>query len=288
MKTKFIAEIASNHNGNMDRCIKLIQDARDAGCFAVKFQLFELEKLFAPEALIVKPELKERKKWELPRNFINMLSYHAKICGLRFGITPFDLESADYIFPYIDFYKVASYNILDVKLLKNIALKGRPIILSTGAATLQEINTAVNLIKSFDKKADLTVLHCVSAYPTPVESCNLQNIDRIRGMGVKTGWSDHSHSEAVMYRAVHKYNSDVVEFHLDYEDGSGVDGGEHCWKPSEIKRVITNCKDGFAADGFLPKIDIVESVEEHERDWRADPSDGLRPLLHERQKILYG
>ena len=285
--TKFIAEVASNHNGNLDRCLEFIQTTRNIGCWGVKFQLFELNNLFSNEALTYKPELLQRKNWELPRKFLSTLTYEASKYGLAFGVTPFDVDAVDFLYPYVDFYKIASYNILDIRLIRKITVQQKPIILSTGAATLTEIDTAIRVIKDLNKNADLTVLHCVSAYPTPVDSCNLQMIDRLKTFKVKSGWSDHSGVPAVIYRAVHKYNSDTVEFHLDLEDNKGIDSGIHCWHPSKIKEVINNCKLGFLADGTTVKVEIVESVEEKERNWRADPKDGLRPLLAERQRLLY-
>lgn len=286
MNCKFVAEVASNHNGNLERCLNFIKQAKLIGCWGVKFQLFKLDKLFSQEALIAKPELEERKKWELPLEFIPKLCYAANAYGLAFGITPFDLDSVDNIYQYVDFYKIASYSILDVKLLQKIATKQKPIIMSTGATTLEEINTAINIIRGVDRHANLTVLHCVSAYPTPVEECNLSMIDRIRGFKVKTGWSDHSGNPAVIYRAVHKYNADIVEFHID--DGFGIDSGEHCWNNDSIRGVISNCNQGFIADGGLAKVNDVELCEVKEREWRADPSDGLRPLVSKRKEILYG
>ena len=137
---------------------------------------------------------------------------------------------------------------------------------------------------------NITVLHCNSAYPTPVEDANLSASDELRSylqannpiQKIKIGYSDHTVSPAVMYRAIHTYSLNTVEFHIDL-DGKGAEySSGHCWLPDEIKEVISTVNQGFQADGnndFGPSNSEME-----ERAWRADPSDGLRPLKSERYR----
>jgi sialic acid synthase SpsE len=126
---------------------------------------------------------------------------------------------------------------------------------------------------------DITVLHCVSAYPAPPEEANLSAIAAIRERtGVSAGWSDHTRSPAIIERAVHRWNAAAVEFHLDL-DGTGAEyAAGHCWLPSEIKPVIARIREGERADGSGFKEPSRSELPD--RDWRADPTDGLRPLRH--------
>ena len=105
----FIAEVSSNHNRNLKRCKKFIDIASDIGCYGIKFQLFKIEKLFHSKILKKSKKHRDRKKWELPTEFIPILSKYSRKKGLKFGCTPFYLEAVKFLKPYVDFYKIASY-----------------------------------------------------------------------------------------------------------------------------------------------------------------------------------
>jgi N-acetylneuraminate synthase len=122
-------------------------------------------------------------------------------------------------------------------------------------------------------------LHCVSAYPTPIEEANLSAIAAIReATGCNTGWSDHTRKASVIERAVHRWGARVVEFHLDL-DGEGAEyAAGHCWLPEEIAPVIARIRESAVADGYGFKG--PQPSELSDREWRADPADGMRPLHH--------
>jgi N-acetylneuraminate synthase len=145
-------------------------------------------------------------------------------------------------------------------------------------ATMREIMTAIATLK-FAGCRDITALHCVSAYPAPPEEANLAAIDAIRAAtGVAVGWSDHTRNPAVIERAVHRWGASAVEFHLDL-DGKGAEyASGHCWLPEEIAPVIARIREGERADGAGFKAPAAAELSD--RDWRADPYDGLRPLRH--------
>ena len=128
---------------------------------------------------------------------------------------------------------------------------------------------------------DVTLLHCVSAYPTPAAEANLSAIDTIRtATGLPVGWSDHTRRPAVIERAVHHWGARVVEFHLDL-DGKGAEyAAGHCWLPEEIAPVIARIRESLIADGSGFKG--PQPSELSDREWRADPVDGMRPLKHVR------
>ena len=287
---RFIAEVSSNHNNNLKRCKQFIETAKKMGCDGIKYQLFKIDQLFASEILKKDETLRKRKNWELPLEFIPELSAYAHDLGLEFACTPFYLNAVDELEPYVDFFKIASYELLWHDLLKKCADTGFPIIFSTGMATFTEIKAALNSLVGH-KSEDITILHCNSAYPTPIDDANLRVIDTLRNqlsdfenkLNLSFGWSDHTVSPAVIYRAIHHYQVNLIEFHLDL-DGKGEEySSGHCWLPDEIGAVIKDVREGFLADGNC-EIGPTES-ESNEREWRADPSDGLRPLLHTRKQV---
>jgi N-acetylneuraminate synthase len=182
--------------------------------------------------------------------------------------------------PFVDFYKVASYELLVGDLLKACAATGKPVVLSTGMATMEEIITAARTLQRGGAK-DVALLHCVSAYPTPAREANLSAIAAIReATGLPTGWSDHTRKPSVIERAVHRWGAQVVEFHLDL-DGKGAEyAAGHCWLPHEIAPVIARIRESLVADGNGFKGPQLSELSD--REWRADPEDGMRPLKHVR------
>jgi N-acetylneuraminate synthase len=276
----FIAEASSNHGRDLDRARAFVDAAADAGCDAVKFQLFKIDRMFAPEILAQSPKHRARAQWELPPDHLAPLAEHCSARNIQFSCTPFYLEAVAELEPFVDFYKIASYELLVTDLLKACARTGKPVVLSTGMATTDEIIKAAATLKAAGA-SDITLLHCVSAYPTPAAQANLSAIAQIRDMtGLKTGWSDHTRRASVIERAVHHWGASVVEFHLDL-DGQGAEyAAGHCWLPDEIAPVIARIREAAVADGTGFKG--PQPSELSDREWRADPADGMRPLKHVR------
>jgi N-acetylneuraminate synthase len=278
---KFIAEVSSNHAQDLNRSLAFVDAASACGFDAVKFQLFRVAELFAPEILAKSPQHKKRVAWELPIAHLEPIANRCREKNIEFSCTPFYLEAVKQLEPYVAFYKVASYELLWSDLLKACAATGKPVIISTGMAIMPEIKAAVATLEEAGA-TDFTVLHCVSAYPSPPEQSNLSAIEAIRkATGAKTGWSDHSRSPAVIERAVHHWNATAIELHLDL-DGTGEEYHTgHCWLPDEIAPVIARIRRAFMADGNGFKEPVPAELPD--REWRADPSDGLRPFKHVRK-----
>jgi sialic acid synthase SpsE len=274
----FIAEASSNHGRDLARAKAFVDAAADAGCDAVKFQLFKIDRMFAPEILAQSPKHRSRAEWELPLTHLAPLAEHCSARKIQFSCTPFYLEAVAELAPFVDFYKVASYELLVSDLLKACAGTGKPVVLSTGMATMEEIAAAARTLGDAGAR-NVTLLHCVSAYPTPAAEANLSAIAAIRdATGLPTGWSDHTRRPAVIERAVHRWDARVVEFHLDL-DGQGAEyAAGHCWLPHEIAPVIARIRESFVADGAGFKE--PQPSELSDREWRADPIDGMRPLKH--------
>ncbi len=272
----FIAEASSNHGRDLARALAFVDAAADAGCDAVKFQLFRIDRMFAPEILSRSAKHRARRAWELPREHLAPLAEHCRARGIRFACTPFYLDAVAELRPFVAFYKIASYELLVSDLLEACAQTGKPVVLSTGMATMEEIVQAADTLRA-SGAVEVTLLHCVSAYPTPAAEANLSAIAAIReATGFPVGWSDHTRRPAVIERAVHRWGARAVEFHLDL-DGHGAEyAAGHCWLPAEIAPVIARIRESLVADGTGFKG--PQPCERADRDWRADPRDGMRPL----------
>lgn len=287
--TQFIAEICSNHNGNLDRALALIETARKIGCDGVKFQLFRVDQLFAPELRAHPdfPDLEMRRRWELPLAWLPQLAAACQELDLLFGCTPFYLEAVAELAPYVDFFKVASYELLWTELLaKILADTDKHVFMSCGMATMAEIKATIykQAVDCWEVPERITLLHCISQYPAKPEDCHLSFIDRLRSeiniAGV--GYSDHSVKAGVIQRAIHRWGAQVVEFHLDLDDKEGDEYIEkHCWTVSQMQPVIQQVNDGLAADGGW-RYDPTQNSERH---FRADPDDGLRPMRYMRERL---
>ena len=286
MNTHFVAEVSSNHHSDLERCLRFVDVSAEIGCQAVKFQQFRIRRLFSPEALAHAPHLLEREAWELPEAFNTELAARAHERGIAFASTPFYLDAVGVLEPVVDFFKVASYQLLWHDVLREVARTGKPVVLATGMATLDEVRAAVDVLGENGCPRPV-LLHCVSVYPTEPGEANLAAIETLRReFGLPAGWSDHTVSSAVVLRAVRAFEAEMVELHLDLEgDGEEYTGG-HCWLPDRVAALIRDVRSG----GPTPAAEGMDGdgekrprpCEETERAWRTDPSDGLRPLLETR------
>src|SRR2546430_11503190 len=168
----FIAEVSSNHAQDLGRSLAFVDAAADCGFDAVKFQLFRVAQLFAPEILAKSPQHRKRQAWELPVAHLEPIAQRCAEKGVAFSCTPFYLEAVKELEPYAAFYKVASYELLWSDLLKACAATGKPLILSTGMASVPEIKAAIATVRQAGAR-DPTLLHCVSSYPAAPGDANL-------------------------------------------------------------------------------------------------------------------
>lgn len=277
MKPFFMAEISSNHSQDLQRAKEFVRISAKIGCDAVKFQLFKIDQLFAPEILAKSEQHQKRKQWELPLAFIPELSAYAHSLGIQFSCTPFYLDAVKELEPYVDFYKIASYELLWDDLIIACAKTGKDLVLSTGMATLDEIKHAVNVFRCNTDKSKLTLLHAISGYPTPVHEANLKAIETLReAFACEVGLSDHSVSQDVITRAIHRWDARIIEFHLDLDAKGEEYAAGHCWLPEQMESVIASILSALKADGSGEKIPAPSEM--LDRVWRADPTDGLRPF----------
>ena len=279
--TQFISEISSNHNSNLKRSLKLINVSSKIGFDIVKFQLFKIDKLFSKEILFKSKNHRDRKKWELKEKYIPILAKECKKNKIKFCVTPFYLEAVDIIKPYVDFIKIASYEILWEDLLIKCAKTKKPIIISTGMANMKEVINAIKILKKNGAKK-IIILHCVSNYPAKLKSLNLSAISTLRKKTkLDIGWSDHSAKSLVVYKAIQKWKASFVELHIDL-DGKGFEyKSGHCWLPKNAKELINFVKQDKLVDGNGKKKPNL--AEKNERKFRADNIDGMIPIKRYRK-----
>ena len=250
MKRVFIiAEAGVNHNGNLDLAYQLIDAAKDAGADAVKFQTFKAENVVS--RLADKSEYQKKttgsdksqlemiKKLELSYDDFVKLKKYCNKKEIMFLSTPFDHQSIDFLYDLIDIYKIPSGEIINHPYLKHIAVKNKPVIMSTGMANLGEVEEAINTIRSVNSKAKLSLLHCTTNYPTPYEEVNLKAMQTLAAaFKLPVGYSDHTLGIEVPVAAV-AMGAKIIEKHFTLD--KNLPGPDHkaSLEPDELKEMVT-------------------------------------------------
>jgi sialic acid synthase SpsE len=282
-----IAEASSNHGGDLQRAKKMIEVAAKAGADAVKFQVFLADKIAAntddPRTIVRADEksvfVKKNTKLvdlyrenELPRSWLPELSRCAKENSIIFFATPFDEEAVDQLEEIdVPAYKIASYELLDVPLLRRIAATKKPVILSTGMASLGEIEFALQILES----ENLVILHCNSTYPVPPENVNLYSLNTLKLAFPKSiiGFSDHSLGTSIPLAAV-ALGAKVIEKHFYLDDGLETVDDKFSLTPDELKKMVDDIRTIEKALGSSAKK--PSRIEEKEK-IQARNMECLRP-----------
>jgi sialic acid synthase len=201
-----IAEIGNNHNGSLEIAKQLIHKAKEVGVDAVKFQKKDVETAFSKE-LLDSPYLgpnsfgktyREHKEFlELSISELAELKALAESLGLVFFVTPFDLISLEELETLdLDLYKISSFHVTDLALIERVCKTGKPIIISSGMSTLDEIDAAIELIRKYTQ--DFVLLHCTSSYPTDIPDINLSVIPSLKARyDCLVGYSGHERGVAI-------------------------------------------------------------------------------------------
>lgn len=264
-KVLIIAEAGVNHNGDLQKAIELIDVASEAGVDAVKFQTFKADKIVSKTAK--KAEYQSENIGEDDDSQYNMLKSlelseedHYRLIkecdkrGVQFFSTAFDVDGIDFLDDLgMLFFKSPSGEITNYPYLKRLAEKGKPVILSTGMANMQEVIAAVEvLLKNGLTKDDITVLHCNTEYPTPMKDVNLKAMNTIAvELGVQVGYSDHTLGIEVPIAAV-ALGAKVIEKHFTLD--RDLPGPDHraSLEPNELKemvRAIRNIEQAISGSG---------------------------------------
>jgi N-acetylneuraminate synthase len=254
LKTLIIAEAGVNHNGSLEMAFELIDAASDAGADVVKFQTFKAENLVTKSAAkadyqlgttdVQETQFEMIKKLELSYDMHHKLISKCKEKGIRFSSTGFDTSSVDILIELgVDFLKVPSGEITNLPYLRHVGTKGLPIILSTGMCTMEEVANALEILeKAGARKADVTVLHCNTEYPTPMEDVNLcAMLSMKKELGIKAGYSDHTLGVEIPIAAV-AMGATVIEKHFTLD--RTMEGPDHAasLEPNELKQMVLSIR----------------------------------------------
>ena len=261
----FIAEAGVNHNGDMGLARELVHAAADAGADAVKFQTFTAERLASASAPKADYQLQTTdstesqfamlKKLELPYDQHAGLMELAHKRGIEFMSTPFDTVAADFLKGLgVKRFKIPSGEITNFPYLRHVARLGLPTIFSTGMASMEDIEACLSVLRRFGLDRDqITVLHCNTEYPTPIEDVNLRAMQEIKErFGIKVGYSDHTAGLEVSLAAA-ALGASLIEKHFTISRTLPGPDQKASLEPQELKNLVTGIRQISASLGYAIK-----------------------------------
>ncbi|MDF2832924.1 N-acetylneuraminate synthase [Chryseobacterium indoltheticum] len=277
-KVLIIAEAGVNHNGNLDNAFKLIDAAVDAGVDYVKFQTFKSENLVSKSAKKADYQIQNTgnstdsqyemlKKLELSHENHELLIDYCKQKNIQFFSTAFDLDSLQYLKEIgLDLVKIPSGEITNLPYLRKAAQLFKKVILSTGMCTMEDIEAAINVFLAEDiSKDDITILHCNTEYPTPMNDVNLRAMLSIQHeFETEIGYSDHTLGIEVPIAAV-ALGASVIEKHFTLDNT--MEGPDHAasLEPQQLKemvKAIRNIEQAISGDGLKkPSASEMKNIE---------------------------
>lgn len=254
-----IAELSANHNGSLERALQTIDTAKRCGASAIKLQTYTADTMTIdcdrPDFMVKGGlwdgfKLYDLYKWaETPFEWHEAMFDYAKKIGITVFSTPFDETAVDLLERLeAPAYKIASFENTDLPLIKYVAKTGKPIIMSTGMATEEEIEEAVNTARSAGCK-ELILLHCISSYPAPMEQANIRQMPELaRRFGVVPGLSDHTMGTTASVAAV-ALGACVIEKHFTMSRNEKGPDSEFSLEPSELEGLCKDTYDAWSALG---------------------------------------
>lgn len=261
-KTLIIAEAGVNHNGSVEMAKELIRVAHECGADIVKFQTSKLDSLVSKTAQmadyqkknlgVVESQKDMLKKLVLDFSDFKELAEYCKETGITFLSTPFDIDSIYFLDPLQDIWKVPSGEITNYPYLVEIGKTKKPVILSTGMADMNEIEAAINVLKE-NGTEEITILHCTTEYPAPIEDVNLNVMKTFRDtFGLPVGYSDHTQGIEVDLAAA-ALGAEVIEKHFTLD--RNLPGPDHkaSLEPAELKAMVDGIRKVDLAMGSYEK-----------------------------------
>jgi pseudaminic acid synthase len=254
-----VAEMSGNHNGDIARALRILDAAKEAGADAVKIQTYRADTItidhHGPEFMVKGGLWEGRRLYELyeeahtPWEWHGAIFEHARKIGITVFSSPFDPTAVDFLQSLgAPAYKIASPELIDLPLIRKVAQTGKPIVMSTGMATLEEIGEAVEAARAVGSR-EIVVLHCTAAYPTPPEEANLSSIAEIaRHFDVVAGLSDHTLGTLVPAIAV-ALGAAFIEKHFTLARADGGVDSAFSLEPPELVELVAAARIAHAAVG---------------------------------------
>jgi len=264
-----IAEAGSNHNGNFEQALRLIDVAAEAGTDAVKFQHFKAARMYPKSAgqsdyLNVPKSIYDIiHEMETPDTWVSKLAAYCRERGLLYLSTPFDEAAADLLEPHVPAFKISSYEMTHWPLVRHIARKGKPMLVSTGTATLEEVRRTVEVIRA-EGNDQIVLLQCTASYPAPLTAVNVRALVTLReATGCPTGLSDHSRDPVVAPVAAVALGACVIEKHFTLSNR--LPGPDHRFavEPQELKELVRRVRETEQVLGHGRKETLPEERELH-------------------------
>ena len=260
MTVQIIAELSADHNHSIDLARKTILAIKECGADAVKIQTYTADTITI-DCSNEFFQIKQGTLWDgttlyklyleayTPWEWHDELRDYAESLGLYFFSTPFDFTAVDFLeSKKVPMYKIASFEITDIPLIEYTATKGKPMIISTGIATIGDIQDAVEACRRVGNN-DITLLKCTSSYPAPIEEANLKTMVNMRDtFNVKVGLSDHTMGSDVAVAAV-ALGAEVIEKHFILERAIGGPDAEFSMEPGEFKAMVNSIRNVEKATG---------------------------------------
>ena len=256
-----IAEMSGNHNQSLERALKIVKEAKNAGADAIKLQTY------TPETITLKSDRKEffisskKNIWKgqtlhslyskgfTPWEWHEKIFNYANNIGLICFSSPFDESAVDFLTKLkVPAFKIASFENNHLPLINKIAKTNKPIIMSTGMASLKELTEAVNIIKK-NSSNNLALLKCTSTYPADPKNNNLNTIiDLKKRFKCEVGLSDHTLGNSVALTSI-GIGATIVEKHFTLDRSEGGVDSKFSLEPKEFKKLVTECKESWIAKG---------------------------------------
>jgi pseudaminic acid synthase len=306
-KPYVIAELSGNHNNDLDRAFRIMEAAKESGVDAIKIQTYTADTMTidhdGPDFMISDGPWAGYKLYELYQEASTPWEWHealftkAQELDITIFSTPFDETAVDFLEELgQSAYKVASFELTDHVLIEYIARTGKPMLMSTGMANLDEIKEAVSVARNAGAK-DLVVLHCTSGYPTPISDSNLLTIPDLREqLNTQIGLSDHTLSTITSAGSV-ALGATVIEKHITMKRSDGGPDADFSLEPDEFKTLVDDCHQVWRALGkagydrkkseeknvvFRRSLYVVQNIKKGERLTpvnirRIRPGHGLEP-----------
>ena len=261
MKTYIIAEVGPNHNGSLDMALKYIDKLSKIGVDAIKFQLGNPEQTYSLDAFKAdyqkeretsKSPIEMAKKHQLKPEQHKVLFNKCNNMGVDYLCSCFDLGSLKFLDENVDlkYYKIPSGELFSLDIINYIAKNNKSIILSTGMATYEEIEIAINLLEQGTKK-DITLLHCISNYPAPYDDVNMNVMPALKKrFDYNVGFSDHTRGIAAPLAAV-AMGAKVIEKHLTLNNASKTVDSFFSSNPEEFKEMVKGIRNVEKAKGKI-------------------------------------
>ncbi len=254
-----IAEAGSNHNGDFEQALRLIDVAAKAKVDAVKFQLFRARTLYPKSAgqcdyLKIPQSIYDIiSRMEMPYEWLPKLADHCRQHGVMFLSSVLDEEGVERLDPYVPAFKIPSYELTHLPLIQAAARRGKPVIVSTGVATLEEVVEMATAFRETDNE-QLIVMQCTGTYPAPFESLNIRAMATLReALQVPIGYSDHSRDPLVAPLAATAAGAHLLEKHFTL--GNTLPGPDHRFalEPAELRLMVQKVRETEQALGHAEK-----------------------------------